>query len=106
MKWLVPFWSHKSRRLARKNFAKYNPISPFLAYNPKEQTVHPERKNTLSETERLQLARQAFADYYARCFWYLRRDLEIGVGDIPEIARGLRLHGGRQGFILAARLCP
>ena len=70
------------------------------------QTVHTERENTLDETERLQLARQTFAEYYARCFWYLRRDLEIGVGDIPEIARGLRLHGGRQGFILAARLCP
>jgi len=68
--------------------------------------VHTERENTLSETERLQLARQAFADYYARCFWYMRRDLEIGVGDISEIARGLRLHGGQQGFILAARLCP
>ncbi len=26
--------------------------------------MHTERKNTLSETERLQLARQAFADYY------------------------------------------
>ena len=60
----------------------------------------------LSEIERLQLARQAFAEYYAQCFWYLRQDLEIGVGDIPEIARGLRLHGGRLGFILAARLCP
>ena len=72
----------------------------------KKQTVNPERQNTLDEIERLQLARQAFADYYARCFWYMRRDLEIGVGDIPEIARGLRLHGGRQGFILAARLCP
>ena len=69
--------------------------------------MHPEqRENTLSETERLQLTRQAFADFYARCFWYMRRDLEIGVADIPEIARGLRLHGGRQGFILAARLCP
>ena len=69
--------------------------------------MHPEqRENTLSETERLQLARQAFADYYAQCFWYLRWDLEISVGDIPEIARGLRLHGGQQGFLLAARLCP
>ena len=69
--------------------------------------MYPEqRENTLNETERLQLARQAFADNYARCFWYMRRDLEIGIGDIPEIARGLRLHGGRQGFILAARLCP
>ena len=68
--------------------------------------MHTEQlKNTLDETKRLQLARQAFADNYARCFWYMRRDLEIGVVDIPEIARGLRLHGGRQGFILAARLC-
>ena len=73
---------------------------------PKKRPVHPQREDTLNETERLQLARQAFADNYVRCFWYMRRDLEIGVGDIPEIARGLRLHGGRQGFILAARLCP
>ena len=78
----------------------------FSRIIPKKQTVHTERQNTLSEIDRLQLARQAFADYYTRCFWYMRRDLEIGVGDIPEIARGLRLHGGRQGFILAARLCP
>ena len=83
-------------RDANRRFSRIVPQKP----------VHTERQNTLRETERLQLARQAFADNYARCFWYMRRDLEIGVGDIPEIARGLRLHGGRQGFILAARLCP
>ncbi len=66
----------------------------------------PKRQNTLSETERLQLAHQAFAEYHARCFWYMRRDLTIGVSDLPEIARGLRLHGGRPGLILADRLCP
>ena len=65
-----------------------------------------QNEKPLDETERLQLARQAFANYYARCFWFVRKDLEVGVGDIPEIARGLRLHGGRQGFMLAARLCP
>ena len=90
-----------------KEFCKVQSNIAVFRVNPKEQTVHPQqRKNTLSETKRLQLARQAFADYYTRCFWYMRRDLEIGVGDIPEIARGLRLHGGQQGFILAARLCP
>lgn len=81
---------------------------PLTVFFPIER--HPlqmeQSTKMLSETERLQLARQAFADYYTQCFWYLRRDLEIGVGDIPEIARGLRLHGGRPGFILAARLCP
>jgi hypothetical protein len=65
-----------------------------------------QNEKPLDETERLQLARQAFANYYARCFGFVRKDLEVGVGDIPEIARGLRLHGGRQGFMLAARLCP
>lgn len=63
-------------------------------------------KEILTETERLQLAHQAFVDYYTKCFWFMRKDLQVGVGDIPEIARGLRLHGGRQGFMLAARLCP
>ena len=58
-----------------------------------------------SEAERLQLAAQAFKEFYAECFWYLRPDLPIDAAAIPEIARGLRRHGGRRGFLLAARLC-
>lgn len=59
----------------------------------------------LSEAERLQLAREAYRKFYAECFWYLRPDLPIDAAAIPEIARGLRRHGGRRGFLLAARLC-
>ena len=54
---------------------------------------------------RVREARRAFRRFYAQCFWYMRPDLEVTLADIPEIVRGLRQNGGRQGFFLAARLC-
>ena len=58
------------------------------------------------KTERLELARRHFRQYHAQCFWFLRKDLEIAAQDIPEITRGLRRDGGRQGYLLASRRCP
>ena len=55
--------------------------------------------------ERVHAARRAFRDYHAQCFWYLHPDMQVTLGDVPEIVRGLRRHGGRKGFLLAARLC-
>jgi hypothetical protein len=57
------------------------------------------------DASRLELARAAFRDFYAQCFWYLRRDMNVSADDVAEIVRGLRQHGGRQGFLLAAKLC-
>jgi len=54
---------------------------------------------------RLREARRTFHRFYAQCFWYLREDMEITLADVPEIVRGLRQNGGRQGFLLAAKLC-
>jgi hypothetical protein len=54
---------------------------------------------------RIREARRAFRKYYAQCFWFMRDDLEIGLEDIPEIVKGLRLHGGQRGIELAERLC-
>ena len=54
---------------------------------------------------RLRETRRAFRTFHAQCFWHMRDDMEITVADIPEIVRGLRLNGGRQGFLLAAKLC-
>ncbi len=50
-------------------------------------------------------ARRAYKQYHAQCFWYMPEDAEITKTDIPEIVRGLKKNGGRQGFILAAKLC-
>lgn len=59
----------------------------------------------LSLEGKLELARQAFREFYAQCFWYMRPNLEITPSDLKEIARGLRQNGGRRGFLIAARLC-
>ena len=55
--------------------------------------------------DRVRMARRAFRVYHAQCFWYLRPDMQVTLGDVPEIVRGLRRNGGRKGFLLAARLC-
>ena len=54
---------------------------------------------------RVREARRAFRRFHTQCFWHMRPDLRITLGDVPEIARGLRQNGGRRGYLLAARLC-
>ena len=55
--------------------------------------------------DKIELARQIYREFHARCFWFMRKDLTPTAADLPEIARGLREHGGRRGYELAARLC-
>ena len=52
----------------------------------------------------IELARQFFKEYYARCFWHLKPDLEVNEGTLPIIIKGLCAHGGRSGMLAAARL--
>ncbi len=54
---------------------------------------------------RLREARRAYRLFHAQCFWYLKEDMAVTLADVPEIVRGLRQNGGRQGFLLAAKLC-
>ena len=54
---------------------------------------------------RLELARRAFKEFYARCFWSYREDMEITEEKIPLIIRGLREEGGLAGYRVAAELC-
>jgi hypothetical protein len=54
---------------------------------------------------RVREARRAFREFHAQCFWFMRADMVVTLEDIPEIVRGLRLSGGRRGFLLAAKLC-
>ena len=55
---------------------------------------------------RVREARRAFREFHAQCFWFMRPDTKITLADLPEIARGLRQHGGHRGFLLASKLCP
>ena len=54
---------------------------------------------------RVREARKAFRTFHAQCFWYMRPDLKVTLEDVPVIVRGLRQNGGREGFLLAAKLC-
>jgi hypothetical protein len=55
--------------------------------------------------EKLALAQSAFETYHTICFWFMREDLRVGEEDIAEIVRGLRAHGNREAFLIAAKLC-
>ena len=55
--------------------------------------------------DRLRLAQQAFEQYYAMCFWFMDRSLRVTEDLLPRIAEGLRRHGDRRAFQLAAELC-
>ena len=59
----------------------------------------------LTSPERLALAQEAFERFHSRCFWFMREDLRVGQEDLEAIIRGLRSHGNREAFLIAARLC-
>ena len=59
----------------------------------------------LTPAERLALAQQAFEQFHSRCFWFMREDLRVGEEDLEAIIRGLRAHGNREAFLIAAKLC-
>jgi hypothetical protein len=59
---------------------------------------------TESSQCRLDLARKAFKDFYAQCFWSYRPDTQITEDKISFVIRGLREHGGLAGYRIAAEL--
>ena len=50
-------------------------------------------------------ARRAFRRFHSACFWSYRKDLVIGVQDVPWVAEQLMKHGGRDAWEVAHRLC-
>ena len=55
---------------------------------------------------RLEMAREAVARYRIQCFWYLAPEFEVSEETLPIVVSGLRRHGDRAAFHLAAQLCP
>jgi len=60
----------------------------------------------LDRARRLELARKAFKEFFAQCFWSWNENAEITEETIPLIIEGLRHHGGHRGYQIAAELCP
>jgi hypothetical protein len=59
----------------------------------------------LDPAQRLALAREAYAAYRTQCFWSFAPDFAVTDETLPFIIEGLRRHGDRAAFLLAARLC-
>ena len=66
----------------------------------------PSAETDLPLPERLALAQQVFRDHYGACFWSWAPDTVVTEALLPGIAHALRLNGGREHFLLSARLCP
>ena len=54
---------------------------------------------------RVREARRAFRRFRSMCFWSYRPDLEIGPADVSWVAEQLMKHGGREAWLVGARLC-
>ena len=54
---------------------------------------------------KLALAQSAFGRFHTRCFWFLREDLQVREAVLETIVHGLRAHGNREAFLIAAELC-
>jgi hypothetical protein len=54
---------------------------------------------------RLELARQAFKEFYMQCFWSYREDAQIDEEDLPWVIRELRHYGGAKGYQAVAEIC-
>jgi hypothetical protein len=72
--------------------------------NETEQSLR--GSDAAARKRRLELARKAFREFYAQCFWSYREDADITEDKIPFVIRGLREHGGLAGYQVAAELCP
>jgi hypothetical protein len=67
--------------------------------------VNTTQETTEARQHRLELARRAFKEFYAQCFWSYRQDAVIGEEDIPWVIRELRHYGGAKGYQAVAELC-
>ncbi len=73
--------------------------------NDTPDQIPPSAVDAAARQRRLELARRAFREFYAQCFWSYRQDAEITEERIPFVIRGLREHGGLAGYRVAAELC-
>jgi hypothetical protein len=71
--------------------------------NETEQTLP--ASDAAARQRRLELARKAFKEFYAQCFWSYREDVEITEEDIPWVLRELRHNGGHRGYRVVGEIC-
>lgn len=54
---------------------------------------------------RVREARRAFKKFHTQCFWSFNPRYSIGIDDVAWVAEQLMKNGGRQGYLVGAKLC-
>ena len=60
---------------------------------------------TARDMVRVREARRAFRRFHTQCFWSYDPDYVVTLQDIPWVADELMKHGGREAWMVGARLC-
>jgi hypothetical protein len=60
---------------------------------------------TAREMVRVREARRAYRRFHTRCFWSFDPDYKVSAADVPWVAEQLKKHGGREAWLLGAKLC-
>ena len=84
---------------------QFDLANPRRARYPVDMKAVSPATQPTSTSDRLTLAREAFARYRAMCFWFVRPDFTVTEATIDLVIRGLRQSGDREAFLLAERLC-
>lgn len=58
-----------------------------------------------TQDRRLAIARRAYRDFFAQCFWSSDPNRRIEEADLPWIIRNLRENGGHRGYHVVEQLC-
>ena len=99
--WPLPFAAARLHVKAFWNLPLTANSSTVVEMDETDQSL----RDTAVRQRRLGLAKQAFREFYAQCFWSYREDAEITEDKIAFVIRGLREHGGLAGYQVAAELC-
>ena len=67
--------------------------------------VEGDNMDSASHATCLKKAQELYEKYYEQCFWYMKRNLIITKKDLPQIIKGLKTYGGRNGYLEACKLC-
>lgn len=76
----------------------------YLLADEKERNMKTGETTSVVDDKKLCLANELYRTFYISCFWYMKQDLVITPQNLYLVIRGLRLYGGKKGFLLAAQL--
>ncbi|MCB0343222.1 MAG: hypothetical protein H6626_15060 [Pseudobdellovibrionaceae bacterium] len=80
----------------------------YLSQMGRKGGLKSRRKLTPDQARKMVLvrdARRAYRKYHSQCFWSYDPELKIGLNDVKWVGEQLMKHGGRDTWLIGAKLC-